>query len=143
MKEYEALLILPAKLDDEAVKKTMQTVSDEIDTQGGSVSNYDVMGKKVFVRQLKKQSAGIYVKVKFAMPAAGIDGLLSRLKFNEDVFRIQITSFDPIVAAAKEAAKVAAAAKRAAIEAAAPAAVSVAAPEVVTEKVSEGEVVNG
>ncbi|MCK5528706.1 MAG: 30S ribosomal protein S6 [Kiritimatiellae bacterium] len=134
MKEYEALLILPAKLDDEAVKKAMQTVSDEIVTQGGSVSNYDVMGKKVFARQLKKQSAGTYVKVKFTMPAAGINGLISRLKFNDDVFRIQITSFDPIVAAAKEAAKVAAAAKRAAMEVASPVVAPVATPEVVKEK---------
>ncbi len=53
MREYEALLILPAKLDDEAAKKTMQTVSDEIAKLGGSVSNCDVVGKKVFARMLK------------------------------------------------------------------------------------------
>ncbi len=115
MREYEALLILPAKLDDEAVKKAMQTVSDEIASLGGSVSNYDVVGKKVFARMLKKQNAGIYVKMHFELDASAIKGLLAHLKYNADVFRIQITSFDPVVAAAKAAAKVVAAAKREAI----------------------------
>ena len=104
MREYEALLILPARLDDEAVKKTMQTVSDEIAKLGGSVSNYDVVGKKVFARVLKKQNAGIYVKIHFELGADAVNTLLTRLKFNADVFRIQVTNFDPVVAAAKVAA---------------------------------------
>jgi ribosomal protein S6 len=103
LREYEALLILPAKLDDEAVKKTMQAVSDEITTLGGSVTNYDVVGKKVFVRQLKKQNAGIYIKMHFELDSEAVKALLARLKFNADVFRIQVTSFDPVVAAAKAA----------------------------------------
>lgn len=119
MREYEALLILPARLDDEAVKKTMQTVSDEIAKLGGSVDGYDVIGKKVFARMLKKQNAGTYVKMKFELAADAVATLLSRLKFNADVFRIQITQFDPIVAAAKAAAKAAAALKREALAASA------------------------
>ena len=117
LKEYEALLILPAKLDDEAVKKAMQTVSDEVATLGGTVSNYDVVGKKVFARILKKQTAGIYVKMQFELDADAVSALLARLKFNADVFRIQVTSFDPVVAAAKVAAKEAAVAKREAMAA--------------------------
>lgn len=115
MREYEALLILPAKLDDEAVKKAMQTVSDETAALGGSVFSYDVIGKKVFSRMLKKQNAGIYVKMHFELDADAVSSLLARLKYNDDVFRIQVTSFDPVVAAAKVAAKAAAAAKREAL----------------------------
>ncbi len=118
MKEYEALIILPAKLDDEAVKKAMQAVNDEITTLGGEVVNYDVMGKKVFARPMKKQTVGIYVKMRFNLAADAVKKLLSRLKFNADIFRIQVLKFDPVLAAAREAAKAEKAAKAAAMAAA-------------------------
>ena len=115
LREYEALLILPARLDDEAVKKIMQTVSDEIATLGGSVANYDVIGKKVFARMLKKQNAGIYVKMHFELDADALKAFLARLRFNDDIFRIQITNFDPVVAAAKAEAKAIAVKKEATV----------------------------
>jgi ribosomal protein S6 len=66
-------------------------ISDEVTRLGGRVLSSQVLGgKRVFARPLHGREAGIYGRLALCLDPDAVAALLSRLKLNEDVFRIQI-----------------------------------------------------
>ncbi|MDB6022732.1 MAG: small subunit ribosomal protein [Pedosphaera sp.] len=92
MKRYEGLFILNNAGKEEAIKETIDKVSNEITSAGGKVETVQKMDKRSFVRVAnKKHTSGFYVNVIFSSPPATLPVLQSRFKLNEDVFRVLFT----------------------------------------------------
>ena len=90
LKDYEALIILPVTLDDEATDKAIQGITDEIGRFGGSVDRVVMLGKRTFARPTKKHSAGFYARAWFQLDGEQMSPLLARVKLNDDVLRVQV-----------------------------------------------------
>jgi ribosomal protein S6 len=92
---YEALFIFGAQLKDEEVAAATARVTEEITSRGGTVTATDTIGKRTFARTMKKQDAGIYVRLHIEMEPSLVEAVLRRYRLNEDVFRVQITCVTP------------------------------------------------
>ena len=90
MRTYEALVIFPETLKDDAVGTAVNRVRTEIDKLGGRVSAATVLGKRQFSRTLKKLEAGHYVRVTFDLEPDKLVALQARYRLIEQVFRVQI-----------------------------------------------------
>ncbi len=77
---------------EEVVKETIDKLSVEITSAGGTVETVQKMDKRAFSRVAnKKHSAGFYVNVIFAGKPAVLPQLQSRFALSEDVFRVLFT----------------------------------------------------
>ena len=116
MKAYDGMIIFPSSLKDDVLEGALERVRGEIEKLEGSVDDTTVLGERTFARPMKKRHSGRYVRMFFRLDPARIDGLLARLKLNEQVFRIQILVADEKKVAAVKAAKAAKAAPAAPAE---------------------------
>ena len=95
MKKYEGLIILSQPVDEQTLEDKLDKIRAEVTKQGGTVEHTTRMGRQTFARRLKKKDAGFYVLLAFTLDPAKIAILRERYKFNEDVFRVQITIAPP------------------------------------------------
>lgn len=96
MKTYEGMFIFPDTLQDEALEAAVKDVREEIEKLGGTVENTARMGRRPFARlQGKREKAGHYIVMNFAMDPGQIVTLRARLKLKETVFRNQIIARSP------------------------------------------------
>jgi len=92
VKRYEGLFILNNAAKEEAIKDTIDKISEEIATIGGTIENVQKMDKKSFARVAdKKFSSGFYVNIIFESNPTALTQLRHRLALNEEVFRTLIT----------------------------------------------------
>lgn len=92
MKKYEAVIILdPRKVDDEG-KVFANEVAELIKQNGGSVTQTDFMGRKPFVREIKKRKAGYYLDLFFSMPEAGVAAIRNKFRLDERMLRLLIVA---------------------------------------------------
>ena len=113
MRTYEALIIFPETLKDDAVGAAVNRVRAEIEKLGGTVSAANVLGKRQFSRTLQKLEGGHYMRVSFDLDPDKVVALQARYKLVESVFRVQLVRMDkpapsPDVAAEAPAAAAAA-----------------------------------
>lgn len=90
MNKYESVFILdPRKVDDEG-KVFSNELTQLITAQGGTVTNTELMGRKPFMREMKKRKAGYYLNVFFTMPAAGVAEIRNKFRLDERMLRMLI-----------------------------------------------------
>lgn len=118
LNKYDGLFIFAGSMKDEALEKTLERVSAEIERLGGTVEATENLGRHTFARPMKKRENGVYVKVRFQLPPAQVTPLRARYRLSEDVFRVQILARDERFEAAKAADQARRAAYRASVEAA-------------------------
>lgn len=90
MNKYEAMVIFPESMRDEALDAAFEKVAGEIEKLGGKVENKTRLGRRAFARPLKKHSAGHYAVIGFFLDGQKVAPLQARFKLNEDIFRVQI-----------------------------------------------------
>lgn len=117
MKKYEALLIFPDTLKDDALEASVNRARGEVERLGGTLGETQVLGKKQFARTMQKRDSGFYVRMAFSLDADKVAPLNARFKLHENLFRLQIVNVDrmpvvPRVAAPAEAAAAAPAGAR-------------------------------
>lgn len=95
MKTYEAMLIFPGSLTEEAVTPSLDKVKVEIERLQGRIVEASNLGRRNFSRPMHKQESGYYVRMRFELDPASLAGLPGRLKLNENLFRIQIVVAEP------------------------------------------------
>lgn len=96
MNRYEALVILPEDLGEEEVEKGLESLREEIKSLGGSSSKATRMGRKPFARPLNKRTSGEYALVHLTIDGDKLTPLHERLKFNDAIFRIQVTRVEEL-----------------------------------------------
>lgn len=99
MNKYEAMIIFPDALKDEALEAALEKVEAEIEKSGGKVESKTRMGRRQFARPMDKQNSGQYMVVNFKLDGSKLTALQGRFKLNEEIFRIQIVRASEVVAA--------------------------------------------
>ena len=95
MKTYEATVIFPGSLAEDAVTQNLDKVKVEIERLQGRIVEAVSMGRRSFPRLMHKQESGYYVRMRFDLDPGSVSALQSRLKLNENLFRIQIVVAEP------------------------------------------------
>jgi small subunit ribosomal protein S6 len=95
--KYEAMIIFPDALKDEALEAALEKVEAEIEKSGGKVESKTRMGRRQFARPMDKQNSGQYMVVNFKLDGDKLTALQARFKLNEEIFRIQIVRASEII----------------------------------------------
>lgn len=87
--KYEGLYIFPEGLTDDELNASCDKVKEEIEKLGGTVTGTTNLGRRVFAREMNKQTAGLYVIMDMEIDGLKVDELKNRLKLASNVFRVQ------------------------------------------------------
>ena len=110
--QYELMVILNPEIDERQVPTILDKFLKVITTDGGTIDNVDVWGKRRLAYEIQKKNEGIYAVVNFTATSEATNELDRQLKLSELVFRTKV------LRAEEAQAMVAAEAKRAADKAA-------------------------
>ena len=92
MKTYDALMIFPNSLKDEALDGILKDIDNEVAKVQGKVRETQRLGLKQFARPLNKMNTGYYVRMILELDPSQVVPLQGRLKLNENIFRLQIVA---------------------------------------------------
>ena len=124
--QYELMVILDPEIDERTVAPSLDKFLNVIRTDGGTIDNVDIWGRRRLAYEINKKSEGIYAVVNFTANSSATVELDRQLKLSEAVMRTKVLRAEEgmaQVAAAKKLAE-----EKAARQAASPAKASVAAP---------------
>lgn len=105
MNKYEAMFIFPDAFSEDQLDNAVGNIKGEIEKVGGQVESAIRLGRRTFAREMAKTQAGQYVVITFGLVAKQVEALKSNLRFNEEIFRMQIFRVEdaPAEAAAAKA----------------------------------------
>ncbi len=87
MRDYEALYIVRADLDDDKVQDIIKRVNTLIEKAGGAAERTNIWGKRKLAYEVKHQKEGSYVLQDFQIGPDGVPELEAALKITEEVLR--------------------------------------------------------
>ena len=90
MRQYELMVILDPELDDRTVQPSLERFLKVVTTDGGSVDNVDIWGRRRLAYDIKKEAEGIYAVVNFTSEPATAKELVRQLGLNESVMRTKL-----------------------------------------------------
>ena len=90
MRQYELMVILDPELDDRTVQPSLERFLKVVTTDGGSVDNVDIWGRRRLAYEIKKKAEGIYAVVNFASEPATAKELDRQLGLTESVMRTKL-----------------------------------------------------
>ena len=123
--QYELMVILDPEIDERTVAPSLDKFLNVIRTDGGTIDNVDIWGRRRLAYEINKKTEGIYAVVNYTATSATSVELDRQLKLSEAVMRTKVLRAEQgfaQVAAAKVIADAKAARKAAAPAKAAPAA---------------------
>ncbi|MFT4298189.1 MAG: 30S ribosomal protein S6 [Aeromicrobium sp.] len=94
MRHYEVMVILDPSLDERTVAPSLDTYLNVIRSEGGSVENVDVWGKRRLAYEIGKLSEGIYAVLDLQATPAAVAELDRQLGLNESVVRTKVQRAD-------------------------------------------------
>ena len=116
MRQYELMVILDPELDERTVAPSLDKFLNVIRSEGGSVANVDIWGRRRLAYEINKKTEGIYAVVNFTATSEATQELDRQLKLNEQIMRTKVLRAEEAiaqVAAEKERAEAKAARKAA------------------------------
>jgi small subunit ribosomal protein S6 len=102
LREYEAMLILPAEADEKVVGTAVDRITKVIEPSGGSVGGIDRWGRRRFAFEIDRQTEGYYVVVAFDAEPETIAPLERALTLADEIMRAKVTIRHPKKAARAE-----------------------------------------
>lgn len=90
MNKYEAMFIFPDAFSEEQLDNAIGNIRGEIEKVSGKVESAIRLGRRNFAREMQKTQAGQYVVISFELNGDMVESLKASLRFNEDIFRMQI-----------------------------------------------------
>ncbi len=103
--EYELMVILDPELDERTVAPSLDKFLNVIRTEGGTVANVDIWGRRRLAYEINKKTEGIYAVVNYtSTPAASME-LDRQLGLNEAVMRTKVLRAEHAVAQASASKK--------------------------------------
>jgi small subunit ribosomal protein S6 len=91
LREYEAMLILPAEADERVVGTAFDRITKAIEPSGGSVGAIDRWGRRRFAFEVDRQTEGYYVVVAFDSEPETIAPVERALTLADEVMRAKVT----------------------------------------------------
>ena len=104
MNKYEAMIIFQDNLKETDWDGAVDAVRAEIEKLGGKLTSSTRLGKREFARPMQKQQSGHYGLIAFQLEGDKVAALQTRLKLDEQVFRVQVVSAPAVVAPPRKAA---------------------------------------
>ncbi|MEG3614091.1 MULTISPECIES: 30S ribosomal protein S6 [Isoptericola] len=87
MRQYELMVILDPEVEERSVGPTLDKLLKVITTDGGSVDNVDIWGRRRMAYDINKRSEGIYAVVNYTATPDTAKELDRQLGLNEGVLR--------------------------------------------------------
>ena len=94
LRQYELLLILDPEIDERTVSPSLEKYLSVIKTDGGSVDEVDIWGRRRLAYELNKRDEGLYAVVTFSAAPATAKELDRQLGLNESVLRTKVLRRD-------------------------------------------------
>ena len=94
MRKYEMVVILDPSVDERTVTGTFEKLVQVIPTEGGTIDNVDIWGKRKFAYEIDKKTEGIYIVLSFTAKASTAQELDRQLGLNESVMRTKVMRLD-------------------------------------------------
>ena len=98
MRIYELCLILHSDTVEEQQDQLLQTITEIITGQSGSVLKTEKWGKKNFKYVIKKQSKGHYCFLVFEAPGSALKDIERSIMYNESILRYNFIRLEKFVA---------------------------------------------
>mgnify|MGYP006369680009 CR=1 FL=1 len=102
MRQYELMVILDPELDDRTVQPSLERFLKVVTTDGGSVDNVDIWGRRRLAYEIKKKAEGIYALLHVDATVASVKELDRQLSLNEAVMRTKVMRAEEPVAVGAE-----------------------------------------
>ena len=90
MRAYEVMVILDPSLDERTIEPSLDKYLNVIRTDGGSVDNVDVWGRRRMAYEIKKNAEGIYAVISLQAEPATVKEFDRQLTLNESVLRTKV-----------------------------------------------------
>ena len=90
MRQYELMVILDPETEERTVGTSLDKFLKVITTDGGTVDNVDIWGRRRLAYEIKKRAEGIYAVVNFTCEPATAKELDRQLGLSESVLRTKL-----------------------------------------------------
>jgi small subunit ribosomal protein S6 len=90
MRQYELMVILDPETEERTVDKTMDKFLTVVKSDGGTIDNVDIWGRRRLAYDIKKKSEGIYVVVTMTAEPATAQELDRQLNLSESIMRTKL-----------------------------------------------------
>jgi small subunit ribosomal protein S6 len=91
MRRYEVMIILDSDLEEKTIAPSLETFLNVIRSDGGTVNNVDIWGKRRLAYEINHKTEGYYVVLDLEANPAAIAELDRQLNLNEAVVRTKVT----------------------------------------------------
>lgn len=98
MHQYELMVILDPEIDERTVAPSLDKFLNVIRTDGGTIENTDIWGRRKLAYEINKKNEGIYAVVNFTSTPATAQELDRQLKLSEAVMRTKVLRAEEAVA---------------------------------------------
>jgi len=90
MRDYEVMVILDPSLEERTIEPSLDKYLNVIRTDGGTVENVDVWGKRRLAYEIKKSAEGIYAVITLKAEPATVKEFDRQLTLNESILRTKV-----------------------------------------------------
>ncbi|HEX2307216.1 MAG TPA: 30S ribosomal protein S6 [Jatrophihabitantaceae bacterium] len=90
MRHYEVMVILDPTLEERTIAPSLDTFLSVIKSDGGTVENVDIWGKRRLAYEINKHADGIYAVIDINAEPAAVRELDRQLNLNESVLRTKV-----------------------------------------------------
>ncbi len=90
MRAYELMVILDPELEERTVAPSLDTYLNVVRSDGGTVENVDIWGRRRLAYEINKNAEGIYAVVTIQAEPATVKELDRQLTLNESVLRTKV-----------------------------------------------------
>jgi small subunit ribosomal protein S6 len=90
VRAYEVMVILDPSLEERTVAPSLDKYLNVIRTDGGSIDNVDVWGRRRLAYEIRKNAEGIYAVITLTAEPASVKELDRQLGLNESVLRTKV-----------------------------------------------------
>lgn len=94
MRKYELMVILDPTIEERSIGTSMEKILRQVTTEGGTVDNIDVWGKRHLAYEILKHSEGYYVVADLTTTPAMAQEIDRQLGLNESVLRTKLLRRD-------------------------------------------------
>ncbi|MEZ3160683.1 30S ribosomal protein S6 [Microbacterium sp. BWT-B31] len=96
--KYELMVILSPEIDERQVAPSLDKFLKVITTDGGSIDNVDIWGKRRLAYEIQKKNEGIYAVVNFTASSAATQELDRQLNLDERIMRTKVLRAEEAIA---------------------------------------------
>jgi len=98
--QYELMVILDPEIDERTVAPSLDKFLNVIRSDGGTIDNVDIWGRRRLAYEIKKKAEGIYAVVNFTATSAATQELDRQLRLSEAVLRTKVLRAEEAMARA-------------------------------------------